>query len=56
MREEITAKFDDVHVRIIKSLIPFYGSTEAEVLKNIAIRWMEQNILNAEKIQGIFGK
>lgn len=56
MSEEIKIKFNDVHVRIIKSLMPFYGDTEAEVVKNIAIRWMEQNIINAEKIQDVFGK
>lgn len=56
MSEEITTEFNDVQMRIIKSLMPFYGSTKAEVIKYITINWIAQNIINAEKIQSIFGK
>jgi len=45
----IYVKLDDVHAQIIESMIPFFGKDSAEVMKNITIRWIEENI-GSEKI------
>ncbi len=48
--EVIKVKFDKPHIEILESLKPFYGKDNSEILKNIAIRWMEENI-GTEKIK-----
>lgn len=40
----IETELDDVHLKIIDSLIPFYGKDHAEVIANLTKRWIEQNI------------
>jgi len=46
---EIKTNFEDIHIQILESLIPFYGKDKSEVLKTIALRWIEENI-GTEKI------
>ena len=37
-------RLDDVHRKVIKGLIPFYGSTEGEVIRNIVVMWINGNL------------
>lgn len=46
----IKVKMDKPHIEILDSLIPFYGKDCNEVIRNISIRWMEENI-GTEKIR-----
>lgn len=35
---------DYIHWSLIQDLVPFYGSTEAEVVRNIVLMWLHENI------------
>lgn len=35
---------DTIQWELIQGLIPFYGSTEAEVVRNIVLMWLNENI------------
>ena len=37
-------RLDEVHWKIVQGLIPFYGSTEAEVIRTIVTMWIHDNI------------
>lgn len=37
-------RIDDIQWDLIKGLVPFYGSTEAEVVRNIVLMWLNENI------------
>lgn len=37
-------RMDDIQWDLIKGLVPFYGSTEAEVVRNIVLMWLNENI------------
>lgn len=39
-----SVRFDDIHLRILEGLTPFYGSTSAEVIRNIVLLWLHENI------------
>ena len=41
-----TIRMDSIHWDIINGLTPFYGSTEAEVVRNIVLIWLNNNIGN----------
>ena len=44
MKEGIKVKMDKLHTEMLEALTPFFGKDNGEVLKNIAIRWMEEHI------------
>lgn len=44
MKKVIKVTMGRLHNEMIGALVPFYGKNDAEVLKNIAIRWMEEHI------------
>lgn len=44
MKDEIVVKIGSPHTEILEALIPFFGQDKSEVLKNVAIRWMEEHI------------
>lgn len=52
----IETNFDEVHLRILDSLQPFYGKDRSEVVRNLVIRWIEQNTETIERIKTIAGK
>lgn len=52
----IETEFDDVHLKIIDALQPFYGKNRSEVVRNLVVRWMEQNLETIERIKTIAGK
>jgi len=37
-------RLDDVHWQILEDLIPFYGSSPAEVVRNIVLMWLHDNL------------
>ena len=37
---------DAIHWEMINGLTPFYGSTGAEVVRNIVLMWLNENIGN----------
>ncbi len=37
-------RLDVTQIKIIKRLIPFYGSNEGEVLRNIVLLWLHDNL------------
>jgi hypothetical protein len=37
-------RLDEVHWKIVQGLTPFYGSTEAEVVRTIVTMWIHDNI------------
>ncbi len=39
-----TIRLDDVHWKIVRGLTPFYGSTEAEVIRTIVTMWIHDNL------------
>lgn len=39
-----TIRMDDSTWNIVVSLTPFYGSTEAEVVRNIVLMWLHDNL------------
>lgn len=39
-----SVRFDIVYLEILEKLTPFYGSTPAEVIRNIVLIWLQENI------------
>lgn len=37
-------RLDKIHWDIIEGLTPFYGSNDAEVVRNIVLMWIHENI------------
>jgi len=37
-------RLDEVHWKIVRGLTPFYGSTEAVVIRTIVTMWIHDNI------------
>jgi hypothetical protein len=54
-KDQICIRLDEIHLDIIDSLQPFYGNSRPEVIRNLVIRWIEQNIgsANLEKLKEI---
>ncbi len=44
MKEKIVVEMDRIHAEMVEALIPFFGQDKSEVLRNVAIRWMEEHI------------
>lgn len=43
-KREKSIRLDEIHWKLINRLTPFYGSTEAEVIRNIVLMWLHQNL------------
>jgi len=41
---EKSIRLDDVHWNIIRGLVPFYGTSETEVVRTIVTMWLDQNL------------
>ena len=50
---EKSIRLDDVHWNIIRGLVPFYGTSETEVVRIIVTMWLDQNLgsKTIEKLQ-----
>lgn len=43
-RKTKSIRLDDIHWELLRGLIPFYGATESEVIRNIIVMWLHDNI------------
>jgi hypothetical protein len=43
-RKTKSIRLDDIHWELLRGLIPFYGATEPEVIRNIVVMWLHENI------------
>lgn len=43
-KDKVIIEFNKMQLKLLDSMMPFYGSTREEVVKNIIMRWVEQNI------------
>ena len=39
-----SVRLDDIHLKILERLTPFYGSTPAEVIRNIMLMWLHEHL------------
>ncbi|MCJ2513446.1 MAG: hypothetical protein LN408_03270 [Candidatus Thermoplasmatota archaeon] len=39
--------FEEIHIKLLIDLIPFFGNTINEVIRNISLRWIENNIFKS---------
>lgn len=46
MEKEIVVKVEQCHLDIFSKLRPWFGKDESEVIRNLAVRWVESNIGN----------
>lgn len=44
--EVISVRIEKLHRDLLKKFIPYFGSSEGEVMRNLALRWVESNITN----------
>lgn len=42
--EVVSVRLERKHKDLFQQLIPHFGSTEGEVIRNLAIRWLENHI------------
>ena len=50
MEKEVKIKVEECHLAIFEQLTPFFGKNEGEVIKNLALRWVEANIANGNVV------
>lgn len=48
MSDKVIVEFSEIQLKLLDSLMPWFGTTREEVLKNILLRWAEQNIATKE--------
>ncbi len=39
-----SVRLDDIHWKLIEGLIPFYGTTKGEVVRNLVLMWLHDNL------------
>jgi len=44
--EVISVRVEETHKEIFQQFMPYFGSSEGEVMRNLALRWIESNITN----------
>ncbi|MBR9701873.1 hypothetical protein GOV13_03045 [Candidatus Pacearchaeota archaeon] len=42
----VNVRIEEVHKEIFEKLKPYFGSSTGEVIRNLALRWVETNIAN----------
>lgn len=47
---EVFLQLNEVHMNIIKEMIPIYGENEDEVIKTIIIMFLHEHISNVEDL------
>jgi len=43
-KEDLTIYLDPIHLRLIDDLMPFYGNSRPEVVRNIVLDWLKANM------------
>ena len=47
MKDEIISiRLEKTHRELFAQFMPYFGSSEGEVIRNLALRWIETNITN----------
>lgn len=47
MKDEIISiRLEKTHRELFQQFMPYFGSSEGEVVRNLALRWIELNITN----------
>jgi len=44
--EVISVRVEGTHKELFQKFMPYFGSSEGEVIRNLALRWVENNITN----------
>ena len=45
MKDEVVSiRLEKTHKELFKQFMPYFGSSEGEVIRNLALRWVESNI------------
>ncbi len=44
--EVISIRVEKLQRELFKKFMPYFGSSEGEVMRNLALRWIESNITN----------
>jgi len=44
--EIISIRLEKTHRELFTKFMPYFGSSEGEVIRNLALRWIETNITN----------
>ena len=44
--EVVSVRLEKTHRELFKQFMPYFGSSEGEVMRNLALRWIENNITN----------
>jgi hypothetical protein len=44
--EVISVRLEKTHRDLFNQFMPYFGSSEGEVMRNLALRWVENNITN----------
>jgi hypothetical protein len=42
----ISIRLEETHKELFGQFMPYFGSSEGEVIRNLALRWVEGNITN----------
>ena len=42
-KKDLTIYLDPIHFRLIDDLMPFYGNSQPEVVRNIVVDWLKTN-------------
>lgn len=42
--EVVSIRLEKTHKELFQKFIPYFGSSEGEVVRNLALRWIESNI------------
>lgn len=47
MKDEVVSiRLERTHKELFQQFMPYFGSSEGEVIRNLALRWIEGNITN----------
>lgn len=44
--EVISIRVEKLHKELFSKFMPYFGSSEGEVMRNLALRWVESNLTN----------
>lgn len=45
--EVVSVRLEKTHRELFQQFMPYFGSSEGEVMRNLALRWIETNITNS---------
>jgi hypothetical protein len=48
--EVISVRIEESHKELFQKFMPHFGSCEGEVMRNLALRWIETNLTNPNVI------